>query len=105
MKSKNIIKNVQTQTPTARADEADNVNGSGNSNTKRDFTSLWAHLKISAGPGIRKETICSFNLMGKSYVFISFFLYSLFQSLFSLLFQFMNFKQALWKTFLMKDPD
>lgn len=76
MRSKNIIKTVQTQMPTARADEADNVNGSGNSNTERDFTSLWAHLKISAGPGIRKETICSFNLMGKSYVFISIFLYS-----------------------------
>lgn len=37
--------------PTARADEADNVNVSGKSNTERDFTSLWAHLKISAGPG------------------------------------------------------
>lgn len=32
---------------------------------------------------------------GRVYVFISFFLYSLFQSLFSPLFQFMNFKQAL----------
>jgi len=96
MRSNNIIKNVQTQIPTARADEADNVNGFVNSNTEHDFTSLWAHLKISACPGIRKETICSFYLMGKSHVFISFFFsIPLFQSLFSLLFQFMNFKQAL----------
>lgn len=91
--------------PTARADVADNVNSSGNSNTERDFTPLWAHLKISAGPGVRKETICSFYLMGNLLFLFPFFSIPFFQSLFSLLFQFMNFKQALWKTFLMKDPD
>lgn len=78
MRSKKIIKNVQTQMPTVRADIADNVNVSGKSNTKRDFTPLWAHRKISAGPGVRKETILQLLPHGRVYVFISFFLYSLF---------------------------
>lgn len=51
MRSKKIIKTVHTQTPTAHADEADNDNVSGKSNTERDFTPFWAHLKLSAGPG------------------------------------------------------
>lgn len=64
--------------PTARADVADNVNSSGNSNTERDFTPLWAHLKISGGPGVRKETICSVYLMGNLVFLFPFFFYSLF---------------------------
>lgn len=30
---------------------------------------IWSHLKISAGPGVRKETICSFYLVG-NHVFL-----------------------------------
>lgn len=81
--------------PTGRADKEDNVNASGNPNTERDFTLGRAHLEISAGPGVRKETICSFYLMGNLMFLFPFFSIPLFQSLFSPLFQFMNFKQAL----------
>ncbi len=62
--------------PTARADEADNV--SGKSNTERDFTPLWAHLKISAGPGSgRRQSAASTSWESLCF----YFLFSLLPSL------------------------
>lgn len=79
--------------PTARADEADNVNVSGKSNTERDFTSglISRSVQVQGQEGDNLQLLPH----GRVYVFISFFLHSPFQPLISPLFQFMNFKQAL----------